>query len=463
MPVKVLIADDERVQRKILEGFLVKEGYQVVAAEDGQSALKMALTFTEPYIAILDWVMPGLTGPQVCVCLRSPKLKVKPYIIVLSARSDKSDIAAVLDAGADDFLTKPFNQVELLARLRVAGRSIHYYSELRQQISQLEALAQRYNLLGEIVAQQNNTRMTAPPMRAAAPAAPAPVLSPARSAPAPVFAAAPAPAFDPTLSAAQAAATAIIECTAPDEMPVGVGGAAPTLDKPRFTQIELTREDADLIMQGVITEMGFGSVGVLATIDCDVYQPAEYTAWAGLVMEREGIWIDLLLEVDSAAMAMVFEQTLGRRPKTDEERSNFLAETHTIVSAAFKAALVARGAPVMSPLLSKVLETKGREVPVGHKFEKHRYALAGGSVGLTIAKQDCPVKMKSTAQLKYTDIMADSYPPPTVHEVALLSKGTVLTTRFIDKLIALEEGEDTRLSVPVFTASPLAEYFIGYR
>jgi DNA-binding response OmpR family regulator len=144
--MKILIADDERIARKVLEAFLLKEKYEVVLAEDGASALKAALTFTEPYIAILDWVMPGLTGPQVCVCLRSPKLKIRPYIIVLSARSDKGDIAAVLDAGADDFLTKPFNQVELLARLRVAGRALHYHADLRQQIGQLEALVQRYTL-----------------------------------------------------------------------------------------------------------------------------------------------------------------------------------------------------------------------------------------------------------------------------------------------------------------------------
>lgn len=456
MPVKVLIADDDQVQRKILEGFLKRENYQVVVAEDGQSALKLALTFTEPYIAILDWVMPGLTGPQVCVCLRSPKLKVRPFIIVLSARSDKADIAAVLDAGADDFLTKPFNQVELLARLRVAGRSLQYHNELRQQISQLEALAQRYNLLGEIVAQQNATRLTTPPMK---PAVKAPAV-PAKAAVAP----APVPVLAPVSFAesAQAAATAIIESTLVEETVAGQADEVPVIAKPDFKPVLLTREEADIIMQGVLTEMGFPQFGMVAAASDGKYQPAEYTAWAGLVMEREGIWMDLLLEVDSAAMAMIFEKTLGRRPKTIEEKTGVLAETHTIVSAAFKAALIERGAPVMTPLLSKVLDTKDRDVPVPHDIERHRYALAGGTIGLTIARHDCPVKMKSTFQLKHTDIMAEAYPSTSVNDVALLNKGTILTPRFIDKLIALEESEGTRLSVPVFSAPLLAGYFIGY-
>lgn len=458
--MKVLIAEDDRTSRKILEAFLLKESYEVVMAEDGASALKCALTFTEPYIAILDWVMPGLTGPQVCVCLRSPKLKIRPYIIVLSSRSDKADIAAVLDAGADDFLTKPFNQVELMARLRVAGRALQYHSDLRQQIAQLEALAQRYNLLGEIVGQQAGIRQTIPPMARQEPV----VEKPAEV---PVTAIATKAPEIPARMGVSAAAGKGCEAPAFMVMPPSSGdGASSQTDTlvdepPPIPLAELTPAESNTIMQGVIAELGFGKIGVIATVDDDAYGAADFTAWAGMILEREQVWVDLLLEVDSSAMAMIFEQTLGRRPNSDQERENFLAETHTIVTAAFKSALLAKGAQVMTPILSRVMRTKDRSVPLPDKFEKHRYVLAGGSIGLSVIRQECLLRQKSTQRLRNTDIMAEAYPPPSAEEVPLLSKGTVLTYRFIEKLVALEEDGDERLAVPVFSTSRLAEYFMS--
>jgi len=447
----------------MLEAFLVREKYEVVLAEDGASALKAALTFTEPYIAILDWVMPGLTGPQVCVCLRSPKLKIRPYIIVLSARSDKGDIAAVLDAGADDFLTKPFNQVELMARLRVASRSLQHYAELRQQITQLEALAQRYNLLGEIVAQQAGNRVTAPPMRSGVPEAAAKTAeAPAKTAEVPAKApissgAAKANGAPPPFMVVPPA-----KADGASEEPAAQA-EGPSAVKTQLTAADLTPDESNEIMKRVVAELGFGGVGVIATIDRDVYGVPDFTAWAGIILEREQVWIDLLLEVDTAAMKMIFEQTLGRLPASDQEQENFLAETHTIVSAAFKSALIGKGAQVMTPILSRVMKTKDRAVPVPPKCEMHRYVLAGGSIGLTVVRYECQLRKKSTQRLRNTDITADAFPPPSVHENVLLSKGTVLTSRFIEKLVALEEGEDRPLAVPVYSASPLAEYFVNQR
>ena len=414
--MKVLIAEDDKVARKVLEAFLLKEGYEVMLAEDGSSALKCALTFTEPYIAILDWTMPGLTGPQVCVCLRSPKLKIRPYIIVLSARSDKGDIAAVLDAGADDFLTKPFNQVELMARLRVAARSLQYHADLRQQISQLEALAQRYNLLGEIVAQHAGGRLTAPPIK-------------------------------PATSAAE---TNQVPAKAPD---------IPAETKSGLPPVDLSSAEADIIMQQVVAELGFGQISEIADVSAEKYRAPDLTAWASMILEGEQVWIDLLLGVDNAAMAVIFEQTLGRRPESIQERENFLAEAHTIFSSAYKSALVNKGAMVMSPMLSRVMRTKDRLVPVPAKCERRRYVLGGGSIVLIVVRHECPLRKKSTQWLRNSDIMAEAYPPASTGEMALLNKGTVLTHRFIEKLVALEEGQGERLAVPVFATSPMATYF----
>jgi len=324
-------------------------------------------------------------------------------------------------------------------------------------------LAQRYNLLGEIVGQQAGIRQTIPPIPR-----PEPTVEKTVEVSSKTFAAAKTPEL-----AAHAAVGAAAGKGAgtPDFMVVPPSkedpACAPTAtlveEPPPMPPVDLSPEESNAIMQGVIAELGFGKIGVIATVDNSAYGKADFTAWAGMILEREQVWIDLLLEVDASAMAMIFEQTLGRRPNSDQERENFLAETHTIVCAAFKSALLAKGAQVMTPILSRVMHTKDRSVPLPNKYETHRYVLAGGSIGLSVIRQECLLREKSTQRLRNTDIMASSYPPPSEDEVPLLSKGTLLTYRFIEKLVALEEDGEERLSVPVFSTSRLAEYFTAIR
>jgi CheY-like chemotaxis protein len=401
--MKVLIVDDERTARKILEAFLSKEKYEVVVAEDGPGALKSALTLVEPYIAILDWTMPGMSGLQVCAALRSSKGRVRPYVIMLSARADKSDIALALDSGVDDYLSKPFNHGELLARLRVAVRTLQYQTDLQQQIGQLEILVQRYNLLGEIFAQQGESRGSAGPVGAGRP---------------------------------------------------GSGE----------TKRPLEAGEADAIMQRVLADLGFASAQTVATKPGDAYRPLEYTAWAGLILEREQIWLDLLLGANATTMALIFEKALGRPPGSDREKQEFLAETHTIISAAFKVALQDNGFPNFAPILTRVRRTQGSQPPVPAKRETHHFTLqAGVTIGLTLVWRECRLQKMSPNWLRVSDIMAGAYPPTDGNELPLLSKGTVLTERFIEKLVRLseEEPEGEKMIVPVFSASPLAVYFGG--
>jgi diguanylate cyclase (GGDEF)-like protein len=119
---RILIAEDDLVSRRLLEAFLVKWGYQVVAAADGMEALKILESGDAPSLAVLDWVMPGMEGPQVCERMR--KLSDRPYvyILLLTARSQKADLLRGLASGADDYLIKPFDAPELRARLHVGQR-----------------------------------------------------------------------------------------------------------------------------------------------------------------------------------------------------------------------------------------------------------------------------------------------------------------------------------------------------
>ena len=131
--MRILIADDSIVSRHLLEATLRKWGYEVVVAADGLEAWNVLQGENAPRLAILDWVMPGLTGPEVCNRVReSSKNKDLDYtyIVLLSSKSQREDLIVGLESGADDYLTKPFDQHELKVRLRAGTRIIDLQREL---------------------------------------------------------------------------------------------------------------------------------------------------------------------------------------------------------------------------------------------------------------------------------------------------------------------------------------------
>jgi len=130
--MRVLIADDSIVSRHLLDATLRKWGYQVVVACDGNEAWAILQAEDAPEIAILDWVMPGLTGPEVCRRVRAlaKEKDIYTYILLLTSKSQREDLIEGMESGADDYLTKPFDQHELKVRLRPGTRIIELQHEL---------------------------------------------------------------------------------------------------------------------------------------------------------------------------------------------------------------------------------------------------------------------------------------------------------------------------------------------
>jgi len=118
----ILIAEDDPVSRRLLELFLVKWGFEVSIATTGTEALQMLERLDAPRLAILDWMMPGMEGVQVCQKLRETADRKYVYVLLLTARTQKEDLLQGLESGADDYLTKPFDAQELRARLHVGQR-----------------------------------------------------------------------------------------------------------------------------------------------------------------------------------------------------------------------------------------------------------------------------------------------------------------------------------------------------
>jgi two-component system cell cycle response regulator len=131
--MRILIADDSIVSRHLLDATLRKWGYEVVVACDGVEAWNALQGENSPRIAILDWVMPGLTGPEVCKRVREHSRDSEgayTYLLLLSSKSQREDLIEGLESGADDYLTKPFDQHELKVRLRAGTRIIDLQREL---------------------------------------------------------------------------------------------------------------------------------------------------------------------------------------------------------------------------------------------------------------------------------------------------------------------------------------------
>jgi diguanylate cyclase (GGDEF)-like protein len=130
--MRILIADDDVTSRLVLAGVLRKHGDEVVVAVDGTEAWDVMQRPGAPRLAILDWVMPGLAGVDVCCRARTLESDQPPYIILLTSRDQKTDIVTGLEAGADDYLAKPFDPGELLARVDVGRRLIDLQARLNE-------------------------------------------------------------------------------------------------------------------------------------------------------------------------------------------------------------------------------------------------------------------------------------------------------------------------------------------
>ncbi len=131
--MKILIAEDDASTRRILEVALTKWCYDVVTAKEGDEALEKLLAKDAPKLALLDWVMPGVEGPDICVRLRQEDHAKPTYIILLTARRDTMDLIQGLGAGADDYIPKPFDNDVLRARVDVGRRVVELQSALAEK------------------------------------------------------------------------------------------------------------------------------------------------------------------------------------------------------------------------------------------------------------------------------------------------------------------------------------------
>lgn len=137
--IRILVVEDDPFFQRVLTKRLAAEGYQVQAASDGREGMKAIVTF-EPDLVVSDWMMPHVDGLELCQSVKTGLKETAPYFILLTAKGEISDRLLALDTGADDYLVKPCDQGELLARVRAGLRIVLLTHVMRRAVVELAEL-----------------------------------------------------------------------------------------------------------------------------------------------------------------------------------------------------------------------------------------------------------------------------------------------------------------------------------
>lgn len=142
-PIKILVVEDDALFQKVLEKRLTAEGYQVLLASDGREGMRAIVT-AEPHLVLSDWMMPHVDGLELCMSVKTGLKDDAPYFILLTAKGEVNDRLLALDTGADDYLVKPCDHGEILARVRTGIRIVT--TTRRLMVAERELLAARMQL-----------------------------------------------------------------------------------------------------------------------------------------------------------------------------------------------------------------------------------------------------------------------------------------------------------------------------
>lgn len=145
--MRALVADDDRATAALLRSTLQGWDLEVVVVHDGADAWKAVQEDAGIGLAVLDWSMPGLDGPEVCRRIRADLTRAHLYLLLLTAREGRADVISGLDAGADDFLSKPFDPEVFRARVHVGLRVLNLKERLAARVAELEAALSRVKQL----------------------------------------------------------------------------------------------------------------------------------------------------------------------------------------------------------------------------------------------------------------------------------------------------------------------------
>ncbi len=400
--IKVLVVDDDHSAQKVLHLFLQKSGYIPIIQPDGRKVVDIVLADDPPQILIVDWMMPNIDGTDLCKKLREAKPKERPYIIMLSSKSNKEDVAAGLDAGADDFVSKPFNVLEMQARLRVACRTIEYQRELKRQTDDNEILNQRNNLLSELISRK--------------------------------------PGSAPAVAAAVNPAT----------------GLPKTESFKHFTDHEIR-----FLLSATFLELHLALNAVRPRAGRPDFLANDYSSWGALVLTQQNTWIDLVFTAKPGAAQKLFIKSLGRSPTGEADLLALWAEIARRIAQCILRTLKLRCGETTQPLMTRsvILGIWHGMPSLPSDVKTYDLGIDGHEVSLCVMASNESHMEIAPEQLSEMDVLADQYPSRASCSVPLFREEVVLTQRFIDRIKFHSEHTRQGGGVSVYRPTPVSKYY----
>jgi CheY-like chemotaxis protein len=478
--LRVLLADDNAVARRWLEHLLRKWGYSVVRASDGDEAWQILESDDPPELALLDWMMPKVSGIEVCrrYCTVDPKNFT--YIILLTAKGETKDVVEGLEAGAQDYLIKPIERAELLARLRVGERTVRMHSQMRQRVEEAETLLRRHRVLGNMLrrhAPEGGEMPAAPGRPVSKPAAPArkasapqqrtatptarPTQTPQAGATPP---AAPRPAAPShTASAAQATPTA-------QSPPIAKAAPASPASKPTEAAApepeKLCNLEDDHVIDAVIRGLLPTGIGPISPAEIDSLPPdEEFTlrALTCLAVVDQGLWADIELGFPTD-VASAFHQVIqgGGQEPSERDLLDVVGEALHLVVVSLNDHLYRAEHRAISPLIPK--SYLAVDLPDGcgdGEWRDYAFSVREHRFRLRIACTSSPVENKVPGVVQVYDLLTEPLKVPNGKGRALAKEGVFLDDSMVRRITDLARSAPEDWTIGMMTPSQLTRTILG--
>jgi CheY-like chemotaxis protein len=402
--MKVIIAEDDLVSRTVLEGLLKKSGYDVAGTySDGRTALAAIAQNNEVHVAILDWQMPELTGIQICEELQKRGLKAEKHVILISNQSDKKCICEGLDAGADDYISKPYHDLELLARLKNAERHVNSFLTIKKYSQDLELLARRNNLLGELAAKS----------------------------------------FGATTELEAGA-----KGTTPAHLPIGL--SEPVANQKAAIQFEATLRS---------TLEGLGLSGLEMQIQDPLPKPSDqpgFVAWAPLYLPEPGVWLEILLEANQADAQAIVGEVLGEAKPSDQLILDLFSEFANVLRGSSRA--LCTPTPAV-PFVPKTVSCNATGTYTQMGKRKRCIAIKKGTALMYayLCESESPTVVQQAKTLEVNALTAAALLTKGTTDQILVPAWTVLTPKIIERIGNFVQSETADNAISMVTLSVLTK------
>ena len=405
--MKVIIAEDDLVSRTVLEGLLKKSGYDVVGTySSGKSALATLAQNNDVNVAILDWLMPEMSGIDVCTELMKKGVKQDKYVIIVSTQSGTNHVCQALESGADDYMPKPYNDAELVARLKVAFRHVGAIQKIKKYTGELEELARRNNLLGQLA---GKTIGATTPLKPGAPGTTSP------------------------------------------SIPTGISPALANLKA--AVQFEAT-------VKSTIEGLGVSDLSVDSSPNAGSYDgtPA-FVAWAPLVFPSLNLWAEIVLEITATNAKKLIGQILDEENPSNQSINDMLAEFANVMRGSSKKLCEQDNLEVITPYVPRSIDIASIKEIIPDTPSKRTIYFKQESSGLRVSliETGLSIVQKKAQQLGAMDIVFKAIADQSNADQVLVPRWTILNPRLIDRIDNFVHSETAADGFEILTPSPITQ------